>query len=68
MQGLEAIESAYKPSYLGLATGNPKAAPGWEAAEMAQTTGVNAATHATYAWPFNVSFTFGHAIQLVPEL
>ena len=62
MQWLEAVESAYKPDYVRLATGNPQAVPGWQAAEMAQATGVNVATHATYAWPFTV-VQMGHAIQ-----
>ena len=39
MQWLEAIESAYKPDYVRLATGNPKAVPAWKAAELAQARG-----------------------------
>ena len=62
MQWLEAVESAYKPDYVRLATGNPQAVPAWRAAELAQAMGVNAATHATYAWPFTV-VQMGHAIQ-----
>ncbi len=60
---LEDVEHRYVASYAHLATGNPLAVPDWKAQETLQALEGVQATHAAYAWPFNVSFTLGHAIQ-----
>lgn len=61
-QMLEDVEHNYQADYLDLATGDPLAVPAHRVEEAAQA-GAAVATHATYAWPFNISLTMGHAIQ-----
>ncbi len=64
MAQLEDVEVRYQASYAHLATGDPSAVPDRSvAASDALRPESVTATHATYAWPFNVSFTLGHAIQ-----